>query len=325
LRRRVKRDRLLALTANVPACVIGMEACNGAHHLRGLWAAQGHTPRLMPPQYVTPFVKSKKNDYRDAEANAEAVRRPTMRFVPIEEPAQLDLQTIHRVRHRLVGRRTALVNQLRAILLERGITVPQRRRVLEKQLPGILAADSNDVSPRIHLLIKDIQAEWHELDARIDALDAELIATAKNIESCRRLCEIPGIGALNATALVSAVSNGAAFGKDRDMGGLVGVDTARVFDGREATTSRNQQAGKQVPADPSDPGRPSGVAVSRDAARCPRRVVAEASPASASQRGHRCSRQQTRPHRLGGAERSPGLSATSGMTSNQGAPDMARD
>lgn len=223
LRRRVKRDRLLAQTANMPACVIGMEACSGAHHLARSLQAQGHTPRLMPPQYVKPFVKANKNDYRDAEANAEAVQRPTMRFVPVKTEAQLDLQTIHRVRQRLVGRRTALINQLRAILLERGITVPQRRRVLERELPGILADERNGLSPRIRLLIEDMRAEWHELDTRIEALDAELLAMAKTDDACRRLCEIPGIGALNATALVAAVSTGAAFGKGRDMAAWLGL------------------------------------------------------------------------------------------------------
>jgi transposase len=223
LRRRVRRDRLLAVTANVPACVIGMEACSGSHHLARLLTAQGHAARLMPPQYVKPFVKSNKNDYRDAEANAEAVERPTMRFVPIKEQAQLDLQTIHRVRQRLVGRRTALINQFRAILLERGIIIPQRRRVLDRQLSGLLADDGNGLSPRIRLLIEDIRAEWRELDTQIKALDDELIATAKTVDTCRRLCEIPGIGALNATALMAAVSNGAAFGKGRDMAAWLGL------------------------------------------------------------------------------------------------------
>jgi transposase len=223
LRRRVRRDRLLAVTANVPACVIGMEACSGSHHLARLLTAQGHAARLMPPQYVKPFVKSNKNDYRDAEANAEAVERPTMRFVPIKEQAQLDLQTIHRVRQRLVGRRTALINQLQAILLERGIIIPQRRRVLDRQLSGLLADDGNGLSPRIRLLIEDIRAEWRELDTQIKALDDELIATAKTVDTCRRLCEIPGIGALNATALMAAVSNGAAFGKGRDMAAWLGL------------------------------------------------------------------------------------------------------
>src|SRR3546814_123128 len=148
LRRRVRRSQLLVLTANMPRCLIGMEACSGAHHLGRALRAQGHEARLMPPQYVKPFVKTNKNDYRDAEANAEAVQRPTMRFVPLKSEAQLDLQTIHRVRQRLVGRRTALINQLRAILLERGIVVPQTRRVLERSLPDILADERNGLSPR---------------------------------------------------------------------------------------------------------------------------------------------------------------------------------
>jgi len=156
LRRRVRRDRLLKQTVNMPSCLIGMEACCGAHHLGRALAAQGHTVRLMPPQYVKPFVKSNKNDYRDAEAGAEAVRRPTMRFVPLKSEAQLDLQTIHRVRQRLVGRRTALINQLRAILLERGITVPQGRRVLEARLPAICADEEDRLSPRVRHLIEDL-------------------------------------------------------------------------------------------------------------------------------------------------------------------------
>jgi transposase len=160
---------------------------------------------------VKPFVKSNKNDYRDAEANAEAVRRPTMRFVPLKSEAQPDLQTIHRVRQRLVGRRTALVNQLRAILLERGITVKQGRRVLERRLVGIFADDQGGLSLRVRHLIEDMRTEWRELNRRIAEFDAELTSMAREDDACRRLFEIPGIGPLNATALVAAVGNGAAL------------------------------------------------------------------------------------------------------------------
>src|SRR6188768_1386065 len=131
LRRRVRRDTLIDLVAKLPACIVGMEACCGAHHLGRLFAAQGHDVRLMSPEYVRPYVKAQKNDDRDAEGIAEAATRPTMRFVDIKEEEQLDMQTLHRARDRLVGERTALINQLRAILLERGITVPQGRRKLE--------------------------------------------------------------------------------------------------------------------------------------------------------------------------------------------------
>ena len=223
LRRRVRRDRLLVETVDMPPCLIGMEACCVAHHLGRALAAQGHTARLMPPQYVKPFVESNKNDHRDAEAAAEAVQRPTMRFVPLKSEAQLDLQTIHRVRQRLVGRRTALINQLRAILLERGITVARRRRVLELRLRAILADESARLSARVRHLIEDMRAEWRDLDARIDAFDAELTAKARQDDACRRLCEIPGIGALNATALVAAVGNGAVFDRGRDMAAWLGL------------------------------------------------------------------------------------------------------
>jgi transposase len=146
-----------------------------------------------------------------------------MRFVPLKSETQLDLQTIHRVRQRLVGRRTALINQLRAILLERGITVPQRRRVLETRLPAILADEQAGLSPRVGHLIEDMRVEWRDLDRRIEAFDAELVATAREDDACCRLCEIPGIGVMNATALVAAVGNGASFDKGRDMAAWLGL------------------------------------------------------------------------------------------------------
>ena len=132
LRRRARRETVVGLTAKLPACVVAMEACCGAHHLGRLLVAQGHTVRLMSPEYVRPYVKAQKNDDRDAEAIAEAATRPTMRFVRLKAQEQLDMQSLHRVRSRLVGMRTMLMNQLRAILLERGIVFPQGRRKFEK-------------------------------------------------------------------------------------------------------------------------------------------------------------------------------------------------
>src|SRR5205807_5506924 len=132
LRRRLKRAAVVAFARQSPGCVVAMEACCGAHHLGRLLAAQGHEVRLMSPEYVRPYVKAQKNDDRDAEAIAEAATRPTMRFVALKTEAQLDVQVLHRVRDRLVGQRTALMNQVRSILLERGIVVPQgRRRLLD--------------------------------------------------------------------------------------------------------------------------------------------------------------------------------------------------
>src|ERR1700687_5161028 len=139
VRKRCSRTQLLAYTANVRAQVIGMEACSGAHFLGRALREQGHEVRLMPAQYVKPFVKTNKSDYIDAEAIAEAVQRPTMRFVPIKTEDQLDLQAVHRVRERWVMRRTAVVNQIRGLLLERGLTLPKGRMHVDEALPEILA------------------------------------------------------------------------------------------------------------------------------------------------------------------------------------------
>ena len=137
LRRRAKRETLIGLAAKLPPCIVAMEACCGAHHLARLFANQGHDVRLMSPEYVRPYIKAQKNDDRDAEGIAEAATRPTMRFVEVKAQEQLDIQTLHRSRDRLVAERTALINQLRAILLERGIIVPQGKRKLEQYLDGL--------------------------------------------------------------------------------------------------------------------------------------------------------------------------------------------
>src|SRR6478736_7595808 len=132
LRRRMQRKTIVGVASKLSPCIIAMEACCGAHHLGRVLAAQGHTVRLMSPEYVRPYVKAQKNDDRDAEAIAEAATRPTMRFVEIKSEAQLDMQTLHRARERLVAERTALINQVRSVLLERRIVVAQGRQRLEK-------------------------------------------------------------------------------------------------------------------------------------------------------------------------------------------------
>src|SRR3712207_3900561 len=155
LRRRLSRDGVIKSAAGLPRCVAAMEACCGAHHLGRVLRDQGdqeHQVRLMSPEYVRPYVKAQKNDDRDAEATAEAATRPTMRFVELKSEAQLDLQSLHRARDRLVGERTALINQLRALLLERGVIVPQGRRKLEAHLETLLAAAEVPFSPRTRLL-----------------------------------------------------------------------------------------------------------------------------------------------------------------------------
>jgi transposase len=224
LRRRVKRETLIRLAAKLPPCIVAMEACCGAHYLGRIFAARGHEVRLMSPEYVRPYVKAQKNDDRDAEAIAEAASRPTMRFVELKSEGQLDMQTLHRVRSRLVAERTALINQLRSILLERGIVIAQGKRKLEQYLVALLdAQDGSDLSPRMRILIADIRTQWQELDRRIAAFDAEFVAFAKEDQDARRLSTIPGIGALNATALTAAIGKAEAFEHGRDLSAWLGL------------------------------------------------------------------------------------------------------
>jgi transposase len=223
LRRRMHRDGVIKLAAGLPACVVAMEACCGAHHLGRLLREQGHEVRLMSPEYVRPYVKAQKNDERDAEAIAEAAARPTMRFVELKSEEQLDMQSLHRARDRLVGERTALINQLRGMLLERGIVVPQGRRKLELRLEALIAEGEVPLSPRVQALIDDMRAEWRTLDRRIAAFDDELATRAREDQAARLLATIPGIGVLNAAALAAAIGRAEAFGRGRDLAAWLGL------------------------------------------------------------------------------------------------------
>jgi transposase len=200
-----------------------MEACCGAHHLGRAFAVHGHDVRLMPPQYVRPFVKAQKNDYLDAEAIGEAVQRPTMRFVPLKTTDQLDLQALHRVRDRLVARRTGVINQLRAFLLERGITPRAGRRHLARILPDVLPDTRDALSPAMQRIIDRLREEWRTLEADVHDLTRQITLIARHDAACQRLMEIPGFGALSATALVAAVGKGSTFRKGRDMAAWLGL------------------------------------------------------------------------------------------------------
>jgi transposase len=235
VRRRLRRESVIKFAASLPPCIVAMEACCGAHHLGRILRSQGHEVRLMSPEYVRPYVKAQKNDDRDAEAIAEAATRPTMRFVELKSEAQLDMQTLHRARDRLVGERTALINQLRAVLLERGLVVPQGRRKLEQHLAAVLdEGEGLPLSPRVRALVADMRAEWRELDRRIGAFDDEFAARARSDEAARRLATIPGIGVLNATALLAAIGTGEAFRRGRDLAAWLGLVPRQASTGGRA-------------------------------------------------------------------------------------------
>src|SRR5438874_1070564 len=187
LRQKWSRGQVEARLANLPPCLIGMEACVGAHHLSRKLQMLGHDARLMPAKYVRPYSKGQKNDFRDAEAIAEAVQRPTMKFVATKTADQLDLQALHRVRKRLVSERTGIINQIRAFLLERGVAVRQGLHFLRAELPSILAKRTDVLSPRMARVIEDLTGDWPQLDERIEGLSREIEVVARQDQGCARL------------------------------------------------------------------------------------------------------------------------------------------
>jgi len=218
LRQKLSRRQLDARLANLPPCLIGMEACVGAHHLSRRLKALGHDARLMPAKFVRAFLKGNKNDYRDAEAVAEAVQRPTMRFVATKTAEQLDLQALHRVRSRLIGERAAIANEIRAFLLDRGIAVAQGLHRLRLALPEILATRTDVLAPRLLHILEDLIGDWRHLDQRIHTVSLEIQLLAQEDPACERLMTVPGIGPIISSATVAAIGTGDVFSKGRDFG-----------------------------------------------------------------------------------------------------------
>src|SRR4030088_3515181 len=223
LRKKFTLKQLITFIANMQISLIGMEACSGAHFLGRALQEQGHDVKLIPAQFVKPFVKSNKNDYLDAEAIAEAVDRQNMRFVPIKTDDQLDLQALHRVRDRLIARRTSVINQLRAFLLERGMTFAKTPAKLKLAMPEILENADANLPPRMRILVGLLWSELKDLEQQIVAMNMEVEQIASSEPACQRLRQIPGIGPLVATAIVAAIGNGAAFHKGRDFASWLGL------------------------------------------------------------------------------------------------------
>jgi transposase len=223
LKKKFTQKQLIAFTANMQTCLIGMESCSGAHFLGRALREQGHDARLMPAQFVKPYVKSHKNDFVDAEAIAEAVERENMRFVPIKTDDQLDLQALHRVRERLMTRRTALINQIRGFLLERGIVFAKSPSRLREAIPEVLENANENLTPRLRNLIAMLWSEWKDLELQIVEMNDEVERIASSDDACRRLQQVPGIGPLVATAIVASIGNGAAFSKGREFAAWLGL------------------------------------------------------------------------------------------------------
>jgi len=223
IRKKFSRKQLLAYTANLPSSLIGIEACSGAHFIGAALRRQGHDARLIPAQFVKPFVKSNKNDFLDAEAITEAVTRENMRFVPIKTDDQLDLQALHRVRDRLVQRRTAVINQIRGFLLERGITFGKGPAQLRNHMAEVLEDADSNLTPRMRTLLERLWVEWRQLESDLAVATADIEQICSEDAACQRLRQIPGVGPLVASATLAAIGNGAAFRKGREFAAWLGL------------------------------------------------------------------------------------------------------
>ncbi|MFZ1104066.1 MAG: IS110 family transposase [Hyphomicrobiaceae bacterium] len=245
LRVKLSRRQLEVRLANLPPCLIGMEACVGAHHLSRRLKALGHDARLMPARYVRAYLKGNKNDFRDAEAIAEAVQRPTMRFVATKTAEQLDLQALHRVRSRLVGERTAVANEIRAFLLDRGIAVAKGLNRLRTALPDILATRTDALSPRLLHVIEDLVADWRRLDERIEDVSLEIEGVACRDAGCERLMTVPGIGPIISSATVAAIGTGDVFTKGRDFSAWLGLVPKQISTGDRTILGKISKRGNK--------------------------------------------------------------------------------
>jgi transposase len=223
LRTRIARNELRHFVATLPPVLIGMEACGSAHYWARLFGQHGHDVRLMAPQFVKAYVKSPKNDARDAEAICEAVTRPTMRFVPIKQLEQQDLQALHRVREWLVKARTALVNEMRGLLSEYGIVLSQGMSKFRTAVVPALEDTQAQLAPLSTEIFWHLYEEFLTLEQRVAYYTEKLHATAQAHPMCRRLQAIPGIGPLTATALIAAVPDATHFKNGRQLAAWLGL------------------------------------------------------------------------------------------------------
>lgn len=234
LEKRFTRTQLEQFSAQLPPCRIGLEACGSAHHWARLLIGQGHDARLIAPSFVKPFVKSNKNDARDAEAICEAVGRPNMRFVPVRSEESQAVQLLHRMRERTVNSRTRTIIQLRSMLSEFGVVIPQGANRFRKRVPEILEDGENGLLPEIRELLADGYAEVLGLDAREEHYRAQIKAHAASDERCRRLKTIPGFGPLCASALVAKFGDGEGFRNGREMSACLGLVPQQASTGGKA-------------------------------------------------------------------------------------------
>lgn len=235
LKKKLSRKHLLPFLANLPACTIAMEACGGANYWVRQFQKLGHEVKLISPQFVKPFVKSNKNDRNDAEAITEAASRPTMRFVPIKNVEQQDIQCLHRIRSQRVAQRTALGNQIRGFLMEYGEIIAQGIAHVRKRLPEILEDATNELTFQAREFFQQLYEELLELDKKIKDCDLKIENIFKSNEHCQKIAKVEGIGPITATAIVSAVGDPKVFKNGRQMAAWLGLVPRQHSSGGKTT------------------------------------------------------------------------------------------
>lgn len=223
LKKQLKREQMAAFFANLAPCLIGMEACGSAHFWANKLQAMGHTVKLMAPQFVKPYVKTNKNDAADAEAICEAVSRPNMRFVPIKQAEQQAVLALHRARQGFVKARTAQANQIRGLLAEYGIIIPQGIAHIGKRLPEILEDGENGLPGVFRHLIARLGDHLKELDRQAQELEVQIQVWHSENAASRKLAQIPGIGPITASALVASIGNARNFENGRQLAAWLGL------------------------------------------------------------------------------------------------------
>ena len=223
LKKQIKRDQVASFFANLPPCLIGMEACGSAHHWARKLQSFGHTVKLMAPQFVKPYVKTNKNDAADAEAICEAVSRPSMRFVPIKNGEQQAVLALHRARQGFVKARTAQANQIRGLLAEYGIVIPQGIAHIAKRLPDILEDGENDLPGVFRQLMQRLGDHLKELDRQVGELEVQIQSWHRENEASKKLAKIPGIGPITASALVASIGDAKSFDNGRQLAAWLGL------------------------------------------------------------------------------------------------------
>ncbi|WP_299751828.1 IS110 family transposase [uncultured Tateyamaria sp.] len=231
LKKTLRRDAVTQYFADLPPCIVGMEACSGSHYWAKVFADLGHEVRLISPQFVTPYVKSNKNDRNDAEAICEAIGRPSMRFVPVKSAEQLEIQAVHRIRQRLVSDRTRLVNQIRGLLAEHGLVVARDISRIRRALAQIADGVDHILGALLVELARDVREELIELDQRIATYTKRIRELFRSNEMCQRIGRIEGIGPITATALVAAIGDRTCFKNGRQFAAWLGLVPKQLSSG----------------------------------------------------------------------------------------------